>query len=180
VTLQIGPDGRIRSGAAAQLGGPIPTIPGSDQLTPLLSSKPVKPGDSWDLSYSRPNPYGSGAFQFATHNRYLRDDSISGRPAAVIESALRGPIDFTIDFSKLPVAPAPTSPPVSSPPGPIHYTGSVSSTATYWIALDDHQLLKSASSGTYALAYGMAGPAGVAGAQQVTFNGAIKTDLTKL
>src|SRR5579859_7103954 len=61
VTLRIGPDGRIRSGAAAQLGGPIPSIPGSDQLTPLLPSRPVKPGDGWDEKYSRPNPYGGGA-----------------------------------------------------------------------------------------------------------------------
>ena len=52
VVLQIGADGRIQSGAAAQIGGRIPSIPGSDQLTPVLPGHPVKPGDSWDKAYS--------------------------------------------------------------------------------------------------------------------------------
>ena len=178
-TLRIGPDGRIRSGAATQLGGPIPSIPGSDQVTPLLTGKPVKPGDSWDLAYDRPNPYGSGDFKFIGHSRYLRDQAVSGHQAAVIQTTLAGPIDFSIDFSKLQSPPAATNPPVSSPTGPIHYTGNVTSTSTYWIDLDSRQVLKSSASGSYVLNYGLAS-AGISGPQQVTFNGTIKTDLTRL
>jgi hypothetical protein len=179
VTLQIGSDGRIRSGAAAQLGGPIPSIPGSDQVTPLLTDKPVRPGDSWDLKYSRPNPYGSGSFQLAGHSRYLRDEPVSGHQAAVIQTKLTGPLDFSIDFAKLPVPPAPTNPPVSSPTGPVHYTGNVASTSTYWIDLDSRQVLKSTASGSYVLNYGLA-TAGVSGPQQVTFNGTIRTERSRL
>jgi hypothetical protein len=178
VTLVVGPDGRIKSGAAAQLGGRIPSIPGSDQLTPVLAGRPVKQGDSWDVKYSRPNPYGSGGFDFTSHNRYLRDEPVGDRQAAVLESRVAGPIDFSIDFSKLPTPAA--GPPPSSPSSPVHYTGSISSTATFWVDLASHEVLKSSSSGTYDLAYSLAQSAGAAGPQQVTFNGTIKTDLTKL
>lgn len=179
VTLHIASDGRITSGAAAQLGGPIPSIPGSDQLTPLLTARPVKPGDRWDQKYTRPNPYGSGGFQFASHSRYLRDETVSGHPAAVIQDTLAGPIDFTIDFSKLPVPPARTNPPSSTPPGPVHYTGNVTSTAIYWIDLDTMKVLKSTTSGSYLLDYSVV-TAGISGPQQVTFNGTIRNELTKV
>lgn len=179
VTLHIASDGRITSGAAAQLGGPIPSIPGSDQLTPLLPAGPVRPGQSWDQRYSRPNPYGSGGFKFASHGRYLRDETVSGHRAAVIQDTLAGPIDFTIDFSRLPVPPAQTNPPSSAPPGPVHYTGSVTSTATYWIDLDTLQVLKSTASGSYLLDYSVV-TAGISGPRQVTFNGTIRNELTKL
>ncbi|HVD00804.1 MAG TPA: hypothetical protein VNG93_06615 [Candidatus Dormibacteraeota bacterium] len=177
--LQIGSDGRIRAGAAVQLGGPIPSIPGSDQLTPLLPGRPVAPGDSWTQKYSRPNPYGSGGFQFSGHSRYLRDEAVSGAQTAAIETTLAGPIDFTIDYSKLPQPPAPSSPPSSLPAGPIHYTGTVTSTTTYWIDLDSRQVVKSTGSGSYVLDYGTALASGVSGPQQVTFNGTIKTEVAK-
>lgn len=178
-TLHIASDGRITSGAAAQLGGPIPSIPGSDQLTPLLPARPVKPGDRWDQEYARPNPYGSGGFRFASHGHYLRDETVSGHRAAVIQDTLAGPVDFTIDFSRLPVPPAQTNPPSSAPHGPVHYTGNVSSTATYWIDLDTLKVLKSTASGRYLLDYSVV-TAGVSGPQQVTFNGTIRNDLAKL
>jgi len=177
-TLQVGRDGRIRSGGAAALGGPIPAIPGSDQLTPVLASKPVSPGDRWDLDYQRPNPYGDGTFKFASHNRYLRREAVSGRQAAVFETRLQGPLDFTIDFSRLPAPTTPTNPPTVTPTGPIHYTGTVSSTMTYWVDLESLQVLKESGGGAYLLDYGLAEP-GVSGPQQVTFNGTVTTDLER-
>ena len=176
-TLQVGRDGRIKSGAATTLGGPIPSIPGSDQLTPVLAGRPVKPGDAWDVAYTRPNPFGGGGFQFATHNRYLRDEAVAGRQAAVIESDLSGPVDFSIDFSRLPVPPAPTNPPTAIT-GTIQYTGNLAAKTTYWVDLETDRVLKSSGSGTYVIAYSTPAVAGVSGAQQVAFNGTIKTDRT--
>jgi hypothetical protein len=178
-TLKIASDGRILAGAAAQLGGPIPSIPGSDQLTPLLSTKPVKPGDSWSIDYMRPNPYGSGGFHFSGRTRYLRNDAVGGEQAAVMETTLGGAIDFTIDFSKLPAPQTPANPPAAVPQGPVHYTGSVTSITTYWVALTSEQVLKASASGSYALDYGLASAGGVSGPQQVAFNGTIRTDLTQ-
>ena len=178
VVLQIGADGRIQSGAAAQIGGRIPSIPGSDQLTPVLPGHPVKPGDSWDKAYSRLNPYGRGEISFTSHNRYVKDEAVGGRDAAVIDTTLRGPIDFTIDFSKLPVAAGATASPVT---GIIHYTGAIDSGHRYWIGLTDQQVLKSTGSVTYRLSYVMTVPAGQAGGpQQIDLNGQIKNDLTRI
>ena len=177
VTLTIGSDGRIRSGSAAPLGGRVPSIPGSDQLTPVWPSHAVRPGDGWDESYDRPNPYGGGSLQFTGHQHYLRDESISGRQAAVIDSTLRGPIDFTIDFARLPAGSG------SAPPstGPIHYTGSITTTTRYWVDLATEQVLKSTGSGSYELAYATAAAAGQAAApEQVTFNGTIGTEVERV
>ena len=178
VVLQIGADGRIQSGAGAQLGGRIPSIPGSDQLTPVLPGHPVKPGDTWDKAYSRPNPYGAGVISFASHNRYVRDEAVDGRDAAVIDTTLEGPIDFTIDLSRLPAAAGATAPPVT---GVIHYTGAIHSTHRYWIGLTDQQVLKSTGSVTFRLSYAARVPIGQAGGpQQIDFNGQIKSDLTRI
>ena len=175
--LLVGRDGRIHSGGAATLGGPIPSIPGSDQLTPVFAGHPVKPGDGWIVGYDRPNPYGGGSLRFTAHGRYLRDESAAGRQAAVIQTTLTGPIDFSIDFARLPSPPAATNPPIAPPTGTVQYTGQATNTATYWVDLATNQVLKSTGSGTYVLAYSVPASAGVAGAQQVTFNGTIKTDL---
>lgn len=176
VTLQIGSDGRIKSGGAAQLNGRVPALPGTDQLTPVLPGHSVKPGDAWTGQYSRPNPYGVGGFSFTAHNRYVADEAVGAHTAAVIDTALQGPVDFSIDFSRVPGAvPAP---PVAAP---VHYTGSINSSRRYWVDLGSHQVLKSTGSGSYRLTYAVTVPAGQAsGPQQVDFNGEIKTDLTRL
>ena len=176
VSLEIGPDGRIKSGAATQLSGRVPAIPGSDQLTPVLAGHAVKPGDSWDKEYSRPNPFGAGGFSFTAQNRYVRDETVGGRAAAVIDTTLKGPIDFTIDFSRLPASGA-----TPATTAPIRYTGSIRSTRRYWLDLAGDQVLKSTGSGTYRLSYAITPPAGQAGGtQQVDFNGEIKSELTRI
>ena len=175
VTLKIASDGRILSGSGAQLGGRLPSLPGTDQLTPILAGHAVKPGDSWDRKYERPNPFGSGGFHLSTRNKYLRDEDVSGRSAAVIDSTLSGPVDFTIDFSKLPVA----QPGLGQ--GPVHYVGTVSSKNRYWLQNGTSQVLKASATGDYSLAYAVVVPPNQAGGpQQVSFSGRIKTDLSRL
>ena len=178
VDLLIGPDGRIRSGSGAPIGGPVPSIPGSDQLTPVLPGHPVKPGDCWDKDYSRPNPYGSGQIGFTTHCCYVKDEAVAGHDAAVVDTTLKGPIDFTVDFSKLPAA---VNTPTPGLVGLIHYSGTIDSSQRYWLELPDHLLLKSAGTGKYRLSYSLSVVAGQAsGQQQIDMNGQIKTTLTRI
>jgi len=175
VKLKIGADGRILAGSGAQLGGRLPSLPGPDQLTPILPGHPVKPGDSWDKTYQRPNPYGTGAFSLTAHNKYVRDEAVAGRQAAVIDSTLTGPLDFTIDFSKIP------SLPPGSATGAVHYVGSVNSKNRYWLDIGSSSVLKASASGDYSLTYAIVVPANQAGGpQQVSFSGRIKTDLNRL
>ena len=174
IKLQVGSDGRILSGAAAQLAGRVPSIPGTDQLTPVLAGNTVRPGDAWDKTYSRPNPYGSGGFGFTAHSRYQGDETVGGHDVAVIDTTVEGPVDFTIDFSRLP-ADAGRGTPIAS--GPVRYTGSVKSTRRYWIDLSHHKVSRSTGVGSYRLSYALAVPPGQPGGpQQVDFNGRIKTE----
>ena len=152
----------------------MPSIPGSDQITPVYPGRSVKAGDNWDVKYGRKNPFGTGQFSLTAHNRYLKDETVEGHTAAVIETALEGPMDFTIDFSKVPAG---TVPPVA---GPIHYTASISSTRQYWVDPSGNQVIKSTGSGTYRLSYTLVAASGASGPQQVDFNGKIKTDLTRI
>ncbi|MFN2543713.1 MAG: hypothetical protein ABR600_03955 [Actinomycetota bacterium] len=102
--LRITPDGRILSGGAGALGGGsggLGSIPGFDQLTPLLPDGPVGPGDTWDKTYSRPFPLGGGTIDYSTHNTFDRYETVSGERTAVIESEVRVPLDLTLDLSKL-------------------------------------------------------------------------------
>ena len=176
VVLKIGADGRILAGSGAQLGGRLPSLPGTDQLTPILPGHPVKPGDSWDRSYVRPNPYGAGAFSLTAHNKYVRDETVGGHAAAVIDSTLTGPLDFTIDFSKIPnLQPGAAT-------GAVHYVGSVNSKNRYWLSTAGRGgVLKSSASGDYSLPYAVVVSTSQAGGpQQVSFSGRIRTDLNRL
>jgi hypothetical protein len=173
--LRIAADGRILAGSGTQLGGRLPSLPGTDQLTPVLAGHPVKPGDTWDKEYGRPSPYGSGGFNLNTHNRYVRNEEVGSHEAAVIDSTLGGSLDFTIDFSKL-HAPQPG---VAS--GPVHYVGKVSSKHRYWLQSDTSQVLKASTTGDYSLTYAIVAPPNQAGGpQQVAFSGRIKSDLNRL
>ena len=174
VTLKIGPDGRIVSGAGAPVGGRLPSLPGSDQLTPVLPDHKVAPGDTWQTRYSRSNPYGSGQFDFNSRNRYVKDDKVNGQDSSVLETMLIGHIDFSIDFSKLPSAQP------GALAGPVHYVGEVNSTARYWLDQSDSQVLKSSTTGSYSISYAIVAPASQAGGpQQVTFTGHINNDLSR-
>jgi hypothetical protein len=165
VTVEIASDGRIKSGHATQPSGRVPSIPGSDQLTPVLSSQEVKPGDHWDLPYSRPNPFGPGTLSFTAHSRYVKDEALAGKAAAVIDTSLEGQIDFTIDTSQLPT----------------HYVGTFSSSRRYWVDLAGHQVLKSTGTATYRVAYAITAPAGQAsGPVQLEFIGQVKSELTRI
>lgn len=121
---------------------------------------------------------GGGEFSFSSHNRYLKDEAAAGHDAAVIETSLQGPIDFTIDFSKLPVAAGATPPPAA---GLVHYTGLINSGNRYWIGIADQQVLKSTGTGTYRISHAVSVPAGQAGgSQQIDLNAQTKTDLTRI
>ena len=175
-TLKIGRDGRIQAGAATQLAGKVPNLPGPDQLTPILPDHAVKLGESWDKHYKRPNPFGSGpAFDLSTHNSYVRDEAVGGHDAAVIDTRVRGTIDFTIDF---PVSTVPGEAPSTTP---THYTGSVSSSNRYWLDLAGSQVLRSTATATYNLAYTIAPASNQAGGPLVlNFKGQIEFDRTRI
>src|SRR5438309_2462869 len=81
--MKVGRDGRIISGGALAGGaGAGPSIPGTNQLTPLLPDHDIKPGDTWTKQVDQPNPFGSGTINASTSHKYLRDQAFNGHQDA--------------------------------------------------------------------------------------------------
>jgi hypothetical protein len=103
--LKIAPDGRVLSnngpsftdtspfGGANGFGG---------STSAVLPDRPVKPGDTWSKDFDQTNPFGTGTIHLSTKSRYLRDETLKGVDAAVVETASTASVDFTLDSSKLP------------------------------------------------------------------------------
>jgi hypothetical protein len=100
--MKVGRDGRIVSGGALAGGaGAAPSIPGTNQLTPLLPDHDIKPGDTWTKQVEQPNPFGTGTISASTTNKYLRDQAFNGHQDAVIESKSTVPLNLTFDYATM-------------------------------------------------------------------------------
>jgi hypothetical protein len=99
--MMVGKDGRIVSGGAVAGGNAAPSIPGTNQLTPLLPDHDIKPGDTWTKQVEQPNPFGSGTISASTTNKYLRDQAFNGHQDAVIESKSTVPLNLTFDYATM-------------------------------------------------------------------------------
>lgn len=151
--LQVGRDGRILSGgefALASIGAvsagpsgaagawgasPVVGIPGPDQFMPLLPARPVRPGDTWGLSVSRPAPFGQGTLRYVSRGELLRYEDVGGTRTALIHSTSVVPIDERVDVRQLLSS---TGLPSSSLGLParfdpvVHYTGRMVVDETSW------------------------------------------------
>jgi len=117
--VKVAPDGRILSVDGTQYTASNPFLAftgmgGGFFVTAVLPSTAVKPGDTWSKDYSQANPAGTGGFQITSHSKYLRDESVNGISAAVVETNSTGTIKVGIDPSKL-AAGEPTALPGGSP-----------------------------------------------------------------
>jgi hypothetical protein len=135
--LKIAPDGRIVSAGSAAPGS-VGSVPGGDQITPLLPSNKVKPGDRWTRDYSRPNPFGSGTIDVHTTNQFVRYETIGGTKYAVIATSAQVPLNLTVDLSQLASVLGIAG--GQAPTGNATYTGRVDPTLTSWINPADGEL----------------------------------------
>lgn len=130
ITLKITPDGRIVSSGSAAPGS-IGSVPGGDQITPLLPSGRVKPGDRWTRDYSRPNPFGAGTIDVQTTNQFLRYETIGGTRYAVIVTSAHVPLNVSVDLSQLAGVLGVSG--SQTPSGNATYTGRVDPNLTSWV-----------------------------------------------
>ena len=101
VDINIAADGRIL--ANGLLVSSTSGVGGS--FTPgVVPDKPVKPGDTWSKDFDQVNPFGTGSSHIATHSKYVRNESLQGINAAVVETTSNETFDLTIDVSKIPGA----------------------------------------------------------------------------
>ncbi|HEV1991766.1 MAG TPA: hypothetical protein VGR34_02745 [Candidatus Dormibacteraeota bacterium] len=184
ISMKVAADGRILSVNGNSFGGnPVTNFSGGGSfISAVLPDKPVKPGDTWSKDFDQANPIGTGTTHITTKSTYVKDESIKGINAAVVETKTNGTIDITIDMSKA-MAGAPSSVP-SLPAGmfqSLSMKGTVTSIVTSWIDPSGHRIIKSHKTGTVNATMtftGGTGPAlpGVTG--PITIKGDETTDLS--
>jgi hypothetical protein len=142
-------------------------------VSAVLPANAVKPGDTWSKNYDQANPGGTGTVHLTSQSKYLRNESIQGVTAAVVETTSTGSMDMSLG--------APAAGSSSSAFGGMSIKGTVTSDVTTWIDPSTHRMLKTHStetnSGTVNLdASPSSGMPGLTG--PITIKGSGTTDLT--
>lgn len=191
VRVQIAADGRVLSAGGITLGGAAEAqgfmLPGMGQLTPVLpdAGDAVSVGDTWDKEFSQDFPFGEGTIEFSATSTYVRNETVDGREAAVIESEMTVPLDLTLELSRLLAA---LGPELSGSTGPgnlddlaggsIAYGGQGTLTQTSFVDLAAKELLRSQCHGTFDISMRFEGLPGVADTPvEMSFTGTFTQDL---
>jgi hypothetical protein len=176
--ISVAADGRVLSMDGHQFAGANPFLifsglSGGSFVSAVLPANAVKPGDTWSKNYDQANPGGTGIVHLTSQSKYLRNESIQGVTAAVVETTSNGSMDMGLG--------APATGASSSGFGGMSIKGTVTSDVTTWIDPSTHRLLKTHStetnSGTVNLgASPSSGMPGLTG--PITIKGTGTTDLT--
>lgn len=152
VEMKIAKDGRVVSVNGNAFGSnALPGISGTEGgvVSAILPDHAVKPGDTWAKSYDVPNPLGSGSVHATSDNTYLRDETVGGVKAAVVDSKVNTNLSMTLDLgSMLGGASRPTPSTTSPNAGSLAMTGTSKSDVTSWIDVSGHRIVKTHSSGS--------------------------------
>ena len=153
IDMKVASDGRIVSINGSSLGGnPFSSFSptgGGGFISAVFPDGAVKPGDTWSKNYDQVNTMGTGSIHVATKSKYLRDESLQGINAAVIQTTSTAAYDLTIDISKL--AQGAPSPPPALAQGMLQgltVKGTSTSDVTSWIDPNGHRVMKTHMTGT--------------------------------
>ena len=191
IEIQIASDGRVLSAGGLSLGGAAETqgfgFPGMGQLTPILpdDGDAVSVGDTWVKEFSQDFPFGDGTIDFSATSTYVRNETVNGRDAAVIETEMTVPIDMTLDLAELLDALGPEITGATGAAGldqldegSIAYLGRGTVTQTSFVDLDAQELLKTQSSGRFDISMTFEGIPGLAeGSGEMNFAGSFTQGL---
>ena len=137
--VKIAADGTISSIDGSELAAANPLagfsgFGGGFFITAVLPDHPVKPGDTWSKTYDQTPPatFLTGSTHITSNSTYLRDETLNGVTAAVVETKSSG----TIDLSGAPKAAA-------DPTGSVTLKGTFTADVTTWIDPSGHRVMKS-------------------------------------
>lgn len=137
--VKIAADGTISSVAGNQIqsGNPLALFSGFGGgffISAVLPDHPVKPGDKWSKTYDQamPSSFMSGSSHIMSDSTYLRDETLNGVTAAVVETKSTG----TISVKGAPEA-------EGAPPGNITMNVDFTTDVTTWIDPSGHRIMKS-------------------------------------
>ena len=190
IEMQIAADGRVLSAGGLSLGAAESQgfgFPGMGQLTPILpdDGDAVSVGDTWDKEFSQDFPFGDGTIDFSATSTYVRNETVNGREAAVIETQMTVPIDATLDLAELLHALGPEITGATGAAGleqlgdgSIAYVGQGTFTQTSSVDLDAQELLKTQSRGRFDISMTIEGIPGLAdGSGEMNFAGSFTQGL---
>jgi hypothetical protein len=191
IEIRIAADGRVLSAGGLSLGGAGQTqgfgFPGMGQLTPILpdDGDAVSVGDTWDKEFSQDFPFGEGTIDFSATSTYVRNETVNGREAAVIETRMTVPIDATLELAELLDALGPEITGATGGAGleqlgdgSIAYVGRGTFTQTSFVDLDARELLKTQSRGRFDISMTFEGIPGLAeGSVEMKFGGSFTQGL---
>jgi len=191
IEIRIAADGRVLSAGGLSLGGAGQTqgfgFPGMGQLTPILpdDGDAVSVGDTWDKEFSQDFPFGEGTIDFSATSTYVRNETVNGREAAVIETRMTVPIDATLELAELLDALGPEITGATGGAGleqlgdgSIAYVGRGTFTQTSFVELDARELLKTQSRGRFDISMTFEGIPGLAeGSVEMKFGGSFTQGL---
>ena len=177
IEIEIAADGRVLSAGGLSLGGAAETqgfgFPGMGQLTPILpdDGDAVSVGDTWDKEFSQDFPFGEGTIDFSASSTYVRNETVNGREAAVIETQMTVPLDVTLDLAELLDALGPEITGSTGAgalgglgDGSIAYVGQGTFTQTSFVDLAAAEMLKTQSRGEFDISMSFEGIPGLADA----------------
>lgn len=152
VDARVAADGRLISSDSNQFGTGSPFLAftglSGGFVSAVLPATAVKPGDTWSNNYDQAIPDGSGGIHVSSTSTYLRDESVSGVRAAVVETRRTGTMDVTLGSSSSAGAQASPSPvPVTAtiPEQGMAIKATITSDVTTWIDPGARRILKSHS-----------------------------------
>jgi hypothetical protein len=181
-TMRITPDGRILTAGgvtfAAVEGSQPSEFPGMGQMTPILPDRPVGPGDTWHRTFSQRFPFAQGALRYTTDSTFLRYEATAGVRAAVIETKLDLPLQFTFKLGELLRATGASGPEVRElGDASIRFGGHGAFTMTSWMDPMVKSLLKSSSRGRFDMTMAFLGAPDAPGTFR--FTGSFTQDLVR-
>jgi hypothetical protein len=118
-------------------------------IAAVLPDHPVKVGDTWTKDYDQTmpsdtgtvHPTGTGTVHITSSSKYLRDESVNGVSAAVVETKSNGTVDLTISGT-----PPGTATGIGT--GSVSIHGTFTTDVTTWIDPSGHRIIKSHSTST--------------------------------
>jgi hypothetical protein len=142
VEIKIRPDGTLVGvdGNEITQGGPLAAVSGIGGgffIAAVLPDHAVKVGDTWSKTYDQaPGASLPGSVHIVSNSKYLRDESVNGVNAAVVETKSTGSIDMTR-----------ASPSTATRPAAFSFQGTFNTDVTTWIDPSGHRVIKSHATG---------------------------------
>lgn len=177
--VSVAADGSVLSVDEHHFAGPDPFMAftglgGSYFVSAVLPTNAVKPGDTWSKDYDQADPSGTGTIHVTSKSKYVRDESINGVNAAVVETTSTSSIDLNV------AAPVPGSA-AASALGGMSIKATVTADVTTWVDPNGHRVLKthSAESNDGTITNNLSSTKPLPGLTgTVTYKGTGTTDLT--